>query len=101
MKLYRVPPKSILTVLIGHKASNCGGTWYINGGTFCVRCEIAYNFEETHKIYNMNYEQGYRHGIPRCPVCHKSLRTKNRKRDKGGIKRSFWTIMKEMGELKD
>jgi len=100
VKLYRVPPKSILTVLIGHKASNTGGNWYKSGGTFCCRCEVAYSFEETLKIYRQNIEQGYKYGIPRCPVCHKSLRTKNRKRDKGGVKQSFWTKLKEIGELK-
>lgn len=81
-----MPPKSDVTCIIGHKVKNVGGKWYINGGTFCCRCTVAYDFAESYKLYLRDKEMLRKHGIPRCPYCCQSLRTRSKPKSGSG----FW-----------
>jgi len=81
-----IPPKSDITCLIGHKVKNVGGKWYINGGTFCCRCTVAYNFSESLKLLLRDKEMQRKHGIPRCPHCGQSVRTRSKPKSRSG----FW-----------
>lgn len=81
-----VPPKSNATCFIGHKVKNVGGKWYISGGTFCCRCAVAFNFDESMQLYLRDKEMQRKHGIPRCLYCSQSVRTRSKPKNRSG----FW-----------
>ena len=92
-----VAPKGTEIEFIGHRVKNVSGNWYINGGTFCCRCSVAFDFDESLKIYLDDKRKGRKHGIPRCPHCGQSLRTRSKPQPRSG----FWDrIEKIHAEIK-
>jgi len=87
-----IPPKSNVTCIIGHKVKNVGGMWYINGGTFCCRCTVAYSFNESSKLYLRDKEMQRKHGIPRCLYCGQSVRTRSKPNHRSG----FWERIEKL-----
>lgn len=78
------------------KVQNVGGKWYVQGGSFCSHCKIAYDFERTLEILLEEREKGLSHGLPRCDYCGKSLRCRSKPNNYSG----FWKKVKEMGLMK-
>lgn len=95
--IVRMVPKNQAMCPVGTVKSSVGRGWYDKKkGTFCAHCLVAYNFDETYRIYLLNVRAGMRHGIPRCMYCGRSLRTRPKKRHVNG----FFQRLKEIkGEV--
>jgi len=78
---------------MGKTLQNVGPKWYIEeGGSFCSRCRIAYNFNETLFLYLRCLRLNIFHGIPRCINCGRRLRTRSKHHYESG----FWEKLKHL-----